>query len=250
MTQSTTNKTNSSILFAVGIVATFVGARVWAPLGLVIAVATLIFAIQTRKLRSWPVLSSAALVVVMFLMTGGYVLALHSSDDTNTAEAARVQEAFQRISMVVAHQDGAPPVELAPVRAGVASFPDGTKASLWVADAATIGIRSHCLYVDEPRKRGSSGYSESACGVPGTEVSLDRQGSIVIGYIGSTPAHTVFVTVDGLPTRIAVTFGYFVLPGALSVDPKAKFTITLMSKSDKSLGTVTNLTAPGSATPH
>ena len=251
MTQSTTSKTNSSILFVVGIVATFVGARAWAPLGLATAVTMLVFAIQTRKLRSWPVFGSAILVVVMFLMTGGYVLALPSSDATNAAEAARAQEAFQRMSMVVAHQDGVPPVELTPVRAGVALFPDGTKASLWVADAATIGIRSHCLYVDEPRKGGSSGYSESACGAPGRDVSLDRIGigSSVIGYTGLWPARTVFVTVNGVTTRLPVTFGYFILPGALSTDPKVKFTITLMSKTDNSLGTVSDLMAPGSATP-
>ena len=209
----------------------------------------LVFAIQTRKLRSWPVLGSAILVVVMFLMTGGYVLALYSSHATNAAEAARVQEAFRRMSIVVAHQDGVPPVELTPVRAGVASFPDGMKASLWVADAATIGIRSHCLYVDERSKGGFSGYSESACGVPGIEVTLERQLSVVTGYIGLTPADTVLVTVNGLPTRISVTFGYFILPGALSTDPNAKYLITLMSKTGQSLGTVNDLMAPGSATP-
>ena len=250
MTQSTTSKSKSSILFVVGIVAAFVGARAWVPLGLAIAVTMLVFAFHTRKLRSWPVLGSAALVVVMFLMTVGYVLALHSSASTKADEATRVQKAFQRMSIVVAHQDGVPPVELTPVRAGVASFPDGTKASLWVTDAATIGIRSHCLYVDETLKAGFSGYSESACGVPGIEVTLERQGSLVTGYIGLTPADAVLVTVNGLPTRILVTFGYFILPGALSTDPYAKFTITLMSKTGQSLGTVNDLMAPGSATPH
>ena len=249
MTQSTTSKSKSSILFAVGIVAAFVGARARVPLGLAIAVTMLVFAIHTRKLRSWPVLGSAALVVVMSLMTVGYVLALHSSASTKAAETTRVHEAFQRMSMVLAHQDGVPPVELTPVRAGVASFPDGTKASLWVADAATIGIRSHCLYVDESLKGGFSGYRESACGVPGIDVTLERQGSLVTGYIGLTPADTVLVNVNGLPTRISVTFGYFILPGALSTDSNAKFTITLMSKTGESLGTVTDLMAPGSATP-
>ena len=252
MTQSTTSKTNSSILFVVGIVATFVGARVWAPLGLAIAVAMLVFGIQTRKLRSWRVFGSAVLVVVMFLMTGGYVLALHSSDATNAAEAARAQEAFQRMSMVVAHQDGVPPVELPPIRAGVATYSDGTKASLWVADAATIGIRSHCFYLDEPRRGGASGYSESACGAPGRDVSLDRVGigSSVIGYTGLWPARTVFITVNGVTNRLPVTLGYFMLPGVQSVDPNAKFTIMLVSKTGQSLGTINDLMAPGSATPN
>ena len=201
------------------------------------------------KTYSWRVISSAAVLAVIFLAIGMYSLGLFSPDPMGTSEKTRVEHAFHLMSIAVAQKEGVPSLELSPVRAGVASYPDGTKASLWVSDPMPLGTRPLCYYVDENIAGGASGYSDSACGVPGTDVILERQGAIVIGYIGLTPARTIFVTVNGSTTKLPITLGYFILPGALSTDPNAKFTITLMSKTGDSLGTVRDLMAPGSATP-
>lgn len=250
MFPSTDTKRRSSGLFIVGIVASFVGATVWIPFGLVISLATLVFAVKSRGLRSRHSFGSLVLVVVMFLFTSGYVYALYSSGPHNANERGRVQEAFHRISTDVSQQFGLSSLELTPVRAGTTSFSDGTRASLWVTNPAPIGIRSHCFYVDITGGRSASGYSESACGEPRKDVSLEHIsiGSSVIGYIGIWPARTVFVTVNGTTTRLPITHGYFILSGKLSVDPKAKFTITLMNKDNESLITVTDLLASGSST--
>ena len=80
-------------------------------------------------------------------------------------------------------------------------------------------------------------------------MSLDRFGPIVIGDIGTLPAITVFVGVGGVTVQSRVTSGYFVVPSALSSNPNTTFTITMMNKAGKSIGMVTDLVAPGVATP-
>ena len=167
-------------------------------------------------------------------------------ESMRSAEFKRVQYAFRQMSLAVAKNEEVVSLELAPVHVGIASYPDGTKASLWVTNPAPLGIRRGCFYIDEQRKSGvfeygASGYGEFACVIPGKQVTLDRQGSIVIGYVGLWPARTVSVTANGTSTKLPVTLGYFILPGSLSVDPASKFTITLMSKGGVSLGTVTDL---------
>ncbi len=66
-----------SIAFSVvGVLAAFVGTTAWVPLGLIIAVAMLTIATKSQKMDSWVVTTSAVLVAVMVVMTGGYVLGL------------------------------------------------------------------------------------------------------------------------------------------------------------------------------
>lgn len=250
MMPSTDTKARSSMLLTIGVVASFIGAVVWIPLGLVISLATLVFAVKSQRFRSRRSFGPLVLVIVMFLLTGGYVYALYSSGPHNAIERGRVQDAFHWISASVSQQEGLPLLDLTPVRSGTASFSDGTKASLWVTNPASLGIRSHCFYVDMITSRSASGYSEAACGQPGKDVSLEHIGigPSVIGYIGIWPARTVFVTANGATTRLPITHGYFILPGKMSGDLNAKFTITLMNKNDESLMTVTDLLVTGSTT--
>ena len=168
---------------------------------------------------------------------------------TITTETDRVQQAFQRMSVDVAQKDGVTSVKLTPVRAGGASFPDGTTASLWVTGPTPSGIHSRCFYVDITVNGSISTFGHSGCGGPGRNVSLSRDGSIVIGDVETWPARTVQLSVNGITAQPPVTSGYFIVPGELSINPNAKFTIELMDGVGKSLGTVTDLLASGSATP-
>ncbi|HUX65798.1 MAG TPA: hypothetical protein VMV42_01500 [archaeon] len=218
--------------------------------------------LSSTKIRSLGLLAIAIIATVAWF--GFHIESMRS------AEFKRVQHAFQQMSLAVAKSEEVVSLELAPVHAGTASYPDGTKASLWVTNPAPLGIRRGCFYIDEQRKSGgfeygTSGYGEFACVIPGKgwactsgmgggcvqpgkQVTLERQGSIVIGYVGLWPARTVSVRAHGTISKLPVTLGYFILPGSLSTDPATKFTITLMSKAGVSLGTVTDLNASGSAT--
>lgn len=212
---------------------------------------------SSTKIRSIGLFAIAIIAIVAWL-------SFHV-DPMASTESKRVQQAFYQMSLAVAKNEEVASLELTPVHAGTASYPDGTKASLWVTNPAPLGIRAGCFYVDEQRRGGAFGYSESACIAPmkgwacttgmgggcvqpGKSVILDRNGPIVIGYVGLWPARTVSVTANGTTTKLPVALGYFILPGSLSIDPASKFTITLMSKAGVSLGAVTDLKASGSAT--
>jgi hypothetical protein len=201
----------------------------------------------------------AALVVVMLLLAGGYVGALFSTHSSvriastspiGRTETERVQRAFQRMSVDVALKDHVPSAKLVPVHLGVESYSDGTSASVWVTGPTPEGILSRCFYIDVTGNGSVSQFGQSACGGPGRIVSLDRFGPIVVGDIGTLPAVNVLVNFTDLTIQVPVTSGYFVLPSAISSNSNAKFTITLMGKTGKSIGMVTDLMAPGSATPH
>ncbi len=166
-------------------------------------------------------------------------------------EATRVQQGFDHISVAVAQKAGLTSLKLAPVYAGTVSYSDGTKASLWVSNPAPLGIRSGCFYFDiTTRGLASGGQSNTICGEPGSDISLERTGigTGVVGFVGLWPARTVSVTAAGITSKLPVTFGYFIVPGSQSVDPTVKFAITLMSKDGVVLGTVAGLKAPGRAT--
>jgi hypothetical protein len=203
-----------------------------------------------------------SLIAIVVIATVAW-LSFHV-DPMSSTESKRVRQAFHQMSLVVAKNEEVVSLELTPVHVGTASYPDGTKASLWVTNPAPLGVRLGCFYVDELRKGRASGYSESSCVIPakgwactsglgggcvqpGKSVTLDRNGPMVIGYVGLWPAQTVSVTANGSTTKLPVTLGYFIVPGSLSVDPAEKFTITLMSRAGVSLGTVTDLHASGSA---
>ncbi|OIQ76735.1 hypothetical protein GALL_415790 [mine drainage metagenome] len=235
----------------VGVVASIIGGGLWVPLGSAIAIATLVYVARSGGIRSRQGIAAASLVAVMLLLTGGYVWALNTSGPSNANEAGRVQKAFKQMSADVAQKQSLSALAFVPVPVGSTSLADGSRTSLWVTNPDPLGVRSYCFYVDVTKGRSASGYSESACGEPGKEVTLERTdiGSSVIGYVGLWPASFVFVTVNGATTRLPITLGYFLLPGKLSMNPNTSFTITLMDKANRSLGTVSALVAPGGATP-
>ena len=185
-----------------------------------------------------------------------------------TTEAERVQQAFSDLSLGVARKDSVADVQLTPVHVGVVSFADGTKASLWVSGPTPTGVRSRCFYVDTTKLGSAATFGQSACGGPTKMVSLNRFGAIVIGDVGTWPVPYVYLASDGLQTEIpltsiknqaiagqvhyyelSVTSGYFLVPSELSADPKAKFSISLTNASQKSVGNLVGLMAPGSALP-
>lgn len=195
--------------FFIGIAASLWGAKMWAPLGLIFSVPTVVLAVKSRELHPRRVVGSAILVMVMLLMTSSYISERYSYKAWDTTETKRVQRAFQMMSTIVAKREGVTSLELTPVRAGVASYPDGTTASLWVTSPTPVGIRSHCFYVDMPRVGGASGNSSSGCVDFGIGLSLDRQGSVVVGNIGSSwPARSVLVSTNGASVKLPVTLGF------------------------------------------
>jgi hypothetical protein len=164
-------------------------------------------------------------------------------------EPGRVLQAFSQISLAVAQEEGVASLSLAANKVDDTNYPDGTKASLWASDPDLLGIRAHCFYVDEVGNGAYSGYSQSLCAVPDSKVVLDRQGAIVVGFIGLAPVQTVSITVNDIIYRVPVTDGYFLVPGAIPTDVNTKFTISFMTKPGGALATVTDLVAPGSASP-
>jgi hypothetical protein len=183
-----------------------------------------------------------------------------------STESGRVQQAFEQMATTVSNKEGVPTPWITPMHVGVASYSDGSKASLWVPKPSPQGVRLNCFYLDEPSVGGATGYIEALCmkhmldwlctsGLggqciqPGKVVNLARNGSIVIGSVGLWPAHSVFVTTNGMTTRLPIKYGYFIIPGSLSEGWTTKFTITLLDTNGASLGTVLNLQASGSGTP-
>lgn len=185
-----------------------------------------------------------------------------------STEAERVQQAFNQLSLGIEKKDNIASVKLIPVHAGVVSFKNGTKASLWVTGPTPTGVRSRCFYVDVTKLGSTATFGQSACGGPTRMVTLNRFGSIVIGDVGTWSVPYVYIASDGLQTEIpltsiknqamtgrvhlyelSVTSGYFLIPSELSADPKAKFFISLTNAGHKSAGNVSGLVAPGSALP-
>lgn len=164
-----------------------------------------------------------------------------------TTKSGRVQYSFDKIFLALAKKEGVPTPTLPPVRADVASYPDGSKASLWVPNPATLEPRSHCFAVDVVRdKSGSAGFFDSLCLAPKSQVILERQNSVVVGFIGRTKATKALVAVLDQTFVVPMIFGYFLVPSSLTGDPKAKFTVTY-TEPGQATCKVTNLPAPGTS---
>ena len=164
-----------------------------------------------------------------------------------TTESGRVQNAFKGIFVTISKKEAVPLSWITPAHAGTVSYSDGSETSLWVPRPSPQGNRSNCFYVDEPRKGGASGFSESSCLVQKSPVILERQGSIVVGFVSMKSATQASVSVRDFTFKVPITYGYFLVPGALSADPNAKFTVTF---SDPTGWTCqgTEVLAPGSST--
>ena len=187
------------------------------------------------------------LILIVSVLTANLVIH-QSPPPLMSTESGRVQYAFNEIFTAIAKKEAVPAPTLSPVRADVASYPGGSKASLWVPNPATFEPRSNCFAVDVVRnKSGSAGFFESSCLEPRAEVILERQNSVVVGFIGLTKASKASVTVLDQTFVVPMVFGYFLVPSSLTGDPKAKFTITY-TEPGQATCKVINLPAPGIST--
>lgn len=202
------------------------------------------------RLHSDSVMSSRskglwALILVISVIIAKLV-ATPSSLPAMETESGRVQNAFDGIFSAVSKKEAVPLPWITPVRAGTVSYADGSKASLWVPKATPEGNRSSCFYVDQPRKGGASGFYESLCNVPKSEVILERQGSVVVGFVRMTKASFATIISGGITVDAPITFGYFIFPSAVSEDPKAKFAISFIDPGGATCKVV-DLPAPGTS---
>lgn len=179
------------------------------------------------------------LIVVIVVRTG-------SPTNPMTTESGRVQQAFKAISTAVSKSESGPLPWITPVRAGTVTYSDRSKASLWVPKSSPQGNRSICFYVDQPRKGGASGFSYSWCRVSRSEVILERQGRVVVGYVRMTKAHFATISAGGLTVEAPITFGYFIFPSIVSEDPKAIYAISFVDPGGATCK-VADLLAPGSS---
>lgn len=194
--------------------------------------------LSRRKIRFASLLFVAALAGSMWLK---FHVDPHASTETK-----RVQYAFQQMTDTVSKKEGVSTPWLTPIHAGVVAFSDGSKASLWVPKASPVGDRADCFYVDKPDKTGGSGYFYFACSPPKAPVILQRQGLVVVGFISETKASFATVTSGQTTVKVPVTYGYFIFPSAVSVDPLARFTISFSQPGQATCKT-SSLMAPGFA---
>jgi len=178
------------------------------------------------------------------------VIVVKAGSPTNpmTTESGRVQYSFKTIFSVLAKEGGvSTQPHLPPVRVDVVSYPDGSKASLWVPNPAMLEPRANCFAVDVVRdKSGSAGFFESSCLKPKSEVILERQGPVVVGYVRMTKARFATITSGGITVNAPIAFGYFIFPSVVSEDPKAKFAIFFIDPGGASCKVV-DLPAPGTS---
>jgi len=183
------------------------------------------------------------LTLVLGVLAFGLIAAPSTRNSVNT-EAGRAEHTFNAMLLAVSKQEPTPVSWLTPVHAGMATYADGSKASLWVPRTSPQGNRSNCFYVDKPRKGGASGFYESACLMPKASAIMERQGSVVVGFVSMARARQVTVSVLGRAYVVPITNGYFLVPGVLSLDPSAKFTITY-TEPGQATCTVRDILAPG-----
>ena len=166
-----------------------------------------------------------------------------------TTEAERVAAAFDVLSKGAQLKDGLPPMKLNPKLAARTLLPDGAKVALWVASAPTRPALNRCVYLDFSSSKSKSTTGTSSCGGPTEEISLNRQGPLVFGSVGSWPATRVLVATPRSFVDLPVTQSYFLVPSSLAVNPSDKFRITLLDAVREPFAVVDDLSAPGSGAP-
>ncbi len=194
---------------------------------------------RSHNKRIWPLGLIVGGVIVILVRTG-------TPTNPMTSESGGVQHAFEGIFSAVSKKEAGPLSWITPVHAGTVSYADDSRASLWVPKSSPLGNRSSCFFVDEPRRGGASGFLESMCTIPKSEVILERQGPVVIGFVSMAKAKFATITSDGITFDAPITFGYFIFPSALSGDPKSKFTISFVDPGGATCK-VNDLMAPGTA---
>lgn len=185
------------------------------------------------------------LILVVSVLIFGLIAAPSTRPPMRT-EFGRVQNAFNEMSLMVVKKEGVPPSWMTPIHTDVISYPDGLKVSLWVPNPAPSGIRSNCFYVDEQAKSHASGFTSFACDKPKSTVTLERQNSVVVGFISETRANFATIASGGITVEAPITFRYFIFPSVVSEDPKAKFAISFIDPGGATCKIV-DLPAPGSS---
>jgi hypothetical protein len=162
--------------------------------------------------------------------------------------ADRVAQAFDKISVDVSHKDGFTSVWSAPKLAVGTSLSTDQKVTLWVASKVSKGLVTRGYYVDVTSNKSTAGMS--LWSRPTLQVSLYRMESVVVGDVGSWPAKTVRVLGGGSSVNLPVNEGYFLVPTNRTSNISQKFTVILLNKTGGPIGTVSDLSAPGSGNPH
>lgn len=214
------------------------------------AILVLLGVMLFMRLRSDSGMSSGDKVLLLSILIviwlGAELVVNQPTSPPMATEFGRVQNAFEGIFSAVSKTGAVPLPWITPVRAGTVSYTDGSKASLWVPKSSAQGNRSSCFYVDQPSKGGASGLSESLCRVPKSEVILERQGHVVVGYVRITKAHFATISSGGITVEAPITFGYFIFPSSVSQDPRAKFAISFIDPGGAACKVV-DIPAPGSS---
>lgn len=214
------------------------------------AILVLLGAMLLMRLRSDSGMSSGdrglLLSILIVIWLGAKLVVNQPALPPMATESGRVQNAFEGMFSAVSKKEVVPFPWLIPVQAGVVSYPDGSKVSLWVPKSAPEGNRSSCFYVDQPSKGGASGFYDSLCSIPKSEVILERQGPVVVGYVRMTKAHFATIASGGITVDAPITFGYFIFPSVVLEDRKAKFTISFIDPGGATCKVV-DLPAPGSS---
>ena len=167
-----------------------------------------------------------------------------SPSDTQPVPA-RVTEVFARFAQDIAAKEAIPTPTLQCRAAATEELSDGAPVTLWVAEHT----RSRCYHVDMTREGGERKAGAGACGEPGDRVSLSRNGTVVVGSVGTYPAESVNVTTPHGEAILKVTAGYFLIPPYLSPETDVRHSLTLIGSAGNIIGRVTNLPAPGRANP-
>lgn len=182
---------------------------------------------------------------VFFLAVMVVVVRTNSPADPMQTEAGRVQHAFQAISAAVAKNEAVPLSWISPIHVDTVSYPDGSKASLWVPKTSPQGNRSRCFYVDQPAIGGASAFYDSQCNVAKSGVVLERQGHVVIGFVNAIgKAKLALITSAGHTVDAPITNGYFIFPAEVSENAKAIFDISFNDPGGAACK-VLSLQAPG-----
>jgi hypothetical protein len=185
----------------------------------------------------------AALALLALMVTG-----CGSTGQPEQSQADRVNAAFDRDAGAIRQKEGLPSAPSAHLLAGTTQLADGTRVSLWVSDPeASAGVRSRCFYLDMETGTGAGGFG--SCSMPSNELTISRNGEVVIGSVGTWPAKSVHVKTSAGAAQGAVTGGYFLVPATLVGTANTPFTVTLLDAEERPIGVVRDLTPPGSATP-
>lgn len=145
---------------------------------------------------------------------------------------------------------GGSPIPPDHVRTDATDLPDGSRVALWVTDPAEVSpTANRCFFLETRTADGHRG-GVGACGMPDNTITLNRLAGVVVGSVGTWPAHSVSVTAGGeTASLVPVTGGYFLVPASLFGNVRTKYSISLLDAAGQPVGVVDSVPAPGTAKP-